>query len=288
MADPKTHDALADLAHSHFATLNLDNFPDLAGWQSQVEVDLIFQELLALASDFTINVPDDETKNGLEVCHEVAINNIPGFLLRNKEEFQEVFCARFGIIYEDAKDIITGEPVLPTKRCLWFLVQLIRRTDTPSCYFTQNLLRSNGSIINPNHTIKVRPFYMGLLSKMANIFAISSKVLLQYDCGIRMARASFLDPSCTVTTQTGRSGVILGCRGEARGEKIYRSAMFEVTRTSSPCGGAYEGPQCGWCGTFVVDLFLCNRCRKVRYCSREHQREDWKRHKPTCKHKPFF
>ena len=27
----------------------------------------------------------------------------------------------------------------------------------------------------------------------------------------------------------------------------------------------------------------CGRCREVRYCSREHQNQDWKVHKRTCK-----
>lgn len=30
-------------------------------------------------------------------------------------------------------------------------------------------------------------------------------------------------------------------------------------------------------------LNVCSRCERVAYCSREHQVEDWQRHKPECK-----
>jgi hypothetical protein len=29
-------------------------------------------------------------------------------------------------------------------------------------------------------------------------------------------------------------------------------------------------------------LLICGRCRRIKYCSRECQREDWKEHKKWC------
>lgn len=33
------------------------------------------------------------------------------------------------------------------------------------------------------------------------------------------------------------------------------------------------------------DLLLCNRCKDIRYCSKECQTNDWERHKPICDRK---
>ncbi|KAL7411677.1 hypothetical protein BDY24DRAFT_395692 [Mrakia frigida] len=30
------------------------------------------------------------------------------------------------------------------------------------------------------------------------------------------------------------------------------------------------------------EMYACGGCKTIRYCSREHQRADWKRHKPLC------
>lgn len=40
---------------------------------------------------------------------------------------------------------------------------------------------------------------------------------------------------------------------------------------------------CGLCGASDIKLFRCSRCKSVSYCSKEHQKEDWKRqHKLKC------
>eukprot|EP00873_Tetraselmis_striata_P005513 jgi/Tetstr1/425777/TSEL_001562.t2 len=61
----------------------------------------------------------------------------------------------------------------------------------------------------------------------------------------------------------------------------------------SPDGGAedmfkvpLEVPRCRLCGEEAgpgVRLRTCARCGLVRYCCAEHQRADWKSHKPQCK-----
>jgi hypothetical protein len=42
---------------------------------------------------------------------------------------------------------------------------------------------------------------------------------------------------------------------------------------------------CCICGS-AVDLLKCSVCRSVHYCGKEHQKQDWKRHKHECKPYP--
>lgn len=44
-------------------------------------------------------------------------------------------------------------------------------------------------------------------------------------------------------------------------------------------------PQCGFCGVKASEsvLMKCSGCLNMYYCGREHQRFDWKKHKPMCK-----
>ena len=39
---------------------------------------------------------------------------------------------------------------------------------------------------------------------------------------------------------------------------------------------------CGFCKTGGREFKKCSVCKKVRYCSRECQKDDWKKHKPIC------
>ncbi|XP_078255258.1 egl nine homolog 1 isoform X3 [Rhinoraja longicauda] len=39
---------------------------------------------------------------------------------------------------------------------------------------------------------------------------------------------------------------------------------------------------CGLCGK-MEKLLLCGRCKRSFYCSKEHQKQDWKKHKQVCK-----
>jgi len=41
--------------------------------------------------------------------------------------------------------------------------------------------------------------------------------------------------------------------------------------------------KCGYCGVESNKLKACSACKKVAYCSKEHQREHWKDHKKACK-----
>ena len=41
--------------------------------------------------------------------------------------------------------------------------------------------------------------------------------------------------------------------------------------------------KCGFCGKSNLDLQKCTGCKSVVYCSREHQKKDWRAHKAMCK-----
>lgn len=43
---------------------------------------------------------------------------------------------------------------------------------------------------------------------------------------------------------------------------------------------------CGVCGATDGDLKRCSGCKGIWYCSREHQKADWKRHKRECSTPP--
>ena len=39
---------------------------------------------------------------------------------------------------------------------------------------------------------------------------------------------------------------------------------------------------CSTCGECQKELFRCSGCKVVLYCSREHQKQSWRSHKPEC------
>lgn len=45
--------------------------------------------------------------------------------------------------------------------------------------------------------------------------------------------------------------------------------------------------RCEWCkektGPNREESVFCARCRKTRYCGRDHQKKDWPSHKQTCR-----
>lgn len=53
-----------------------------------------------------------------------------------------------------------------------------------------------------------------------------------------------------------------------------------VLRTTVDCAVAYSS--CSWCFQSQVTLQRCTGCRKVRYCSRTCQQQDWSQHRREC------
>lgn len=58
--------------------------------------------------------------------------------------------------------------------------------------------------------------------------------------------------------------------------------------TSDKISGQFQGPRgslqhrCGKCSDTKGNLSRCSGCKTVRYCSREHQTQDWAQHKFFC------
>lgn len=50
---------------------------------------------------------------------------------------------------------------------------------------------------------------------------------------------------------------------------------------SGPSASERERQYCELCGK-MENLLRCGRCRSSFYCSKEHQRRDWKKHKLVC------
>jgi hypothetical protein len=49
-------------------------------------------------------------------------------------------------------------------------------------------------------------------------------------------------------------------------------------------GGSFTQKQtkCGNICCYNIGIMICSRCKIIKYCSKQCQREDWKRHKTEC------
>ena len=63
-------------------------------------------------------------------------------------------------------------------------------------------------------------------------------------------------------------------KGTERKSTLEEKSLFKVPAMGFPCG--LEG-----CPKTVEGQ--CSGCKKIHYCSREHQTRDWKRHRKDCK-----
>lgn len=62
---------------------------------------------------------------------------------------------------------------------------------------------------------------------------------------------------------------------------LYARPEVSAAKGSVSGGGAGSGVRCAKCSK-RGSCMRCVRCRKVTYCSKECQRQDWKNHKPMC------
>jgi len=89
--------------------------------------------------------------------------------------------------------------------------------------------------------------------------------------------------------------------------KVLDAGMMEADCTGNPLSRVQTVVECSWtycpviaelpsemppsdimrCATCGASAALrCSKCKQVHYCSREHQRQHWKTHKPSCKPLP--
>ena len=75
---------------------------------------------------------------------------------------------------------------------------------------------------------------------------------------------------------------VVGTRQQQRGNKSWNMSIPIVSRTEVP-GGSVSGAymECLTCGS-TKKLLRCSRCKSAAYCTKEHQKLDWKRHKEFC------
>jgi hypothetical protein len=209
---------------------------------------------------------------------------------KKKQEENKKIIQRYCIRPFD-EDEITGEIILPTEKQMWYLAELVRSTDTQSCYNTGGgLFPENGGFKDDSIPWKVKKFYRRFLEEFSKIVGISYETLHTYDLSMRVKRARFNDPTRSVTDSNGRSFVFLFfCKGTLYDDNGVGQFM-EITRTldalqsHGPDNVQYQGPKCEVCPIFQ-DVKFCSRCKKVRYCSAEHQKQDWDKHKLVCKKK---
>jgi TPR repeat protein len=67
---------------------------------------------------------------------------------------------------------------------------------------------------------------------------------------------------------------------------LLRAAKQRHRAAIDACHALGFGRKCGHCGTIGLEqdgLRYCAGCKKVAYCSPEHQRAHWKTHKPLCR-----
>jgi hypothetical protein len=250
----------------------------MTSWQSRETVESLIHHTLKSVSDFSIE--DPPTGNVGMPCY--WITSMLSALM-DEDPTNNITMKRFAIRGPE-KDKFTGEWTLPNRKTLWYLADIVRKTDTPSCYNTHGSLSEiTGGYINDTKEWKIFEFYKKFLIELSLICGNAYDTIYKYDISMRSKRARFNNASRSVTDpNTGRSFVFLCYE---KGTQI--GGFMEITRTSdnlpqkSTDKIIYGGPKCEVCNAFNL-LMLCGKCKKVKYCSKEHQKQDWTHHKLVC------
>ncbi|XP_064913825.1 egl nine homolog 1 [Columba livia] len=73
-----------------------------------------------------------------------------------------------------------------------------------------------------------------------------------------------------------------GGAGQGGGESSGSGGSSGSSSSSSSSSSERDRQYCELCGK-MENLLRCGRCRSSFYCSKEHQRQDWKKHKLICR-----
>lgn len=124
---------------------------------------------------------------------------------------------------------------------------------------------------NGDENVKVRPTNLAAVVEQSEDEAVRKRAgamlatLLDHVIGLRWAHSSNCTPEeIAALEETGRHLRVLCGSGRS-------------STDTSPIACAFPG-----CSTVAALFKKCAGCKSVRYCSRKHQKADWKRHKPMC------
>lgn len=121
-----------------------------------------------------------------------------------------------------------------------------------------------------NHLYEPSHTYLQLLSRFADKYGLDRQVLLAYDKDIRARKEK---PELGLKLANGREYMICALPLDHRYRKII---CFQV-------GTLCALPECRVYHSSESKLLQkCGACKTVYYCSHQHQKKDWKRHKPLC------
>lgn len=205
-----------------------------------------------------------------------------------KAWFDLVSDALIGIIPE--KDEILFRFAILIKGFNWktvhYMIYLIRTRKTNDSYHTQGsitnfdekLVRSDIKWVTKNH-------YKEILKKISLFTGDDLSEMLQVDMSLRYKRSKV---DCnTITTKEGRSFCFMSYindKNQRESRWIDISLSNDLPQSSmSDKKPSYSGDKCNIneC-SIITNLSRCARCKKVYYCTREHQQKDWSSHKKIC------
>ena len=63
----------------------------------------------------------------------------------------------------------------------------------------------------------------------------------------------------------------------------FRELLDEELAYHSKAAASRNSPSCSLPGCANPAPYMCSKCSSAYYCSEEHQKADWKRHKPVCR-----
>lgn len=190
--------------------------------------------------------------------------------------------------------------VFPSWKTVWYVGRIVRETDTNDCYETYGGVSETDGRLKYKSQIafkRAKPWkpseeYDAFLEKLSMLSGTAKTDLMAIDMSMRVKRARFSDPEMSVTTEEGRSFVFINYFDESCNPGDNPIGQFlEITRTEDPLQQHFEEPQpkyagtqCEFCRAYGVGVKLgfCGGCKSVRYCSKEHQKADWKKHKIVC------
>lgn len=129
---------------------------------------------------------------------------------------------------------------------------------------------------------KVSSSYTLLIHKLAMNYSISPSVLQNIETSIRLRKLKFIDDRPRLKREDGCEYVAFNVKlktVKGKDEDNFWKVQLFWFKVGTQCAL----PECDIYSGCSERLPLCSSCKNVCYCSLEHQKEDWKRHRKFCK-----